>query len=128
VTQSALEVVHRAFAGQRTARRSSGRQSAPRDGIEEDLFATFTAFTHPRRLQILRRLDAYGETAPDVLSEALSMSPAAVARHLDKLSRRGLVTKRLCEGRACCAVAEGMPPVAAQLLAAVLADMGGAGR
>ncbi len=55
------------------------------------VFDAATGFTHPRRIQILRRL-AKGRP-PDVaaLMRELRMSKTAVSRHTDKLIRRGYV-------------------------------------
>jgi len=57
----------------------------------EDAFATLTAFTHPRRLEILRAL-ARGIDKPFDLLRITSMSFPALNRHLAKLRRRGFVT------------------------------------
>jgi len=125
VTRSALDVVHRAFKGGSATSGATRRGRAQVAGIEEELFAVFTAFTHPRRIQILRHLDAHGETTADVLSETLSMSANAAARHLSKLSSRGFIVKRAGEGRALYAMAERMSPNAGGLLRAVIAATDG---
>jgi len=122
-TVAALVVVRGAFAGRGSAQMSR-RRRGELDGIEEELFAAFTAFTHPRRLGILRHLDARGETEAEVLSEALSMSPAATTRHLSKLSRRGLVVAQTGQGRTVYVLAGEAPATASELLRAVLAAMG----
>jgi len=59
------------------------------------LFACFTAFTHPRRLQIIRHLMRQGTASFAELCVALSMSPRACMRHLDKLDRRGYLSRRV---------------------------------
>lgn len=63
------------------------------------LFACFTAFTHPRRLQIIRHLSAETDASLAELPARLSMSPLACFRHLAKLERRGLVRARRRRGR-----------------------------
>jgi len=50
-----------------------------------------TAFTHPRRIQVLRRLAAGGALDVPTLTRDLKMSQAALSRHLEKLIRRGYV-------------------------------------
>ena len=58
--------------------------------LHETIFDAATAFTHARRLQILRRLAGAekGADAPTLMEE-LHMSKPAVSRHMDKLTRRG---------------------------------------
>lgn len=51
---------------------------------------TLTAFTHPRRLRILRQLHLDAQQTAAVLSQETDVSPQALWRHLDKLRRRGL--------------------------------------
>jgi len=65
---------------------------------DAELFACFTAFTHPRRLQIIRHLVRHDTASFAELRGALSMSPRACMRHLDKLDRRGYLSRRV-EGR-----------------------------
>ncbi|HUT32705.1 MAG TPA: MarR family transcriptional regulator [Planctomycetota bacterium] len=67
------------------------RAARPSPEAHRAVFDAATAFTHPRRIQILRRL-AQGKP-PNVatLSRDLRMSKAAVSRHTDKLMRRGYV-------------------------------------
>lgn len=50
-----------------------------------------TAFTHPRRLALLRDLTHAGPTAFDALARSCGISPPALYRHLKKLERRSLV-------------------------------------
>ena len=59
------------------------------------LFAFFTAFTHPRRLQILRLLAQQRGAPLAELRTALSMSLSACIRHVTKLERRGLVAREM---------------------------------
>lgn len=60
---------------------------------DKQIYSCLTAFTHPRRLQILRHLTERGPATRLALSSALSMSEAASERQLDKLVRRGVVTR-----------------------------------
>ena len=55
------------------------------------VFDAATAFTHPRRIQILRRLSRGKPPHVITLMQELRMSSAAVSRHTDKLIRRGYV-------------------------------------
>ncbi len=59
----------------------------------EYIFWLVTAFTHPRRIAILRAL-AHGPIDFDRLRASTRMSGAALKRHVRKLSRRGLVCRR----------------------------------
>jgi DNA-binding transcriptional ArsR family regulator len=54
-------------------------------------FHALTAYTHPRRIAIVRYLQAQGPCAVDSLRKGCALSAAALWRHLDKLSRRGVV-------------------------------------
>jgi DNA-binding MarR family transcriptional regulator len=71
--------------------------SASIDQIYRLLFEAATAFTDLRRLQILRHLAHEGETAADTLRTQLHMSAWAVARHTDKLVRRGYLAARITD-------------------------------
>ncbi len=51
-----------------------------------------TAFTHPRRIQILRRLASPKPPPTEAFAGELRMSASALSRHVDKLVRRGYVT------------------------------------
>lgn len=55
------------------------------------LIRSLTAFTHPRRLCILRLLKRGGAATSGSLSRAGRMSEAALFRHLNKLAERGIV-------------------------------------
>lgn len=50
-----------------------------------------TAFTHPRRVAIIKCLQRQGPVSFDQLAKASRMSPTALYRHLNKLERRQLV-------------------------------------
>ena len=70
-------------------------QGAAAKGGEEEvlhglIFEAATAFTHPRRLQLLRRLRS-GPADVATLTSELSMSGSALSRHADKLLRRGYI-------------------------------------
>lgn len=98
VTGTVLELLTRAFGGMdgndpADVARATGDAASP--ASDAALFAAFTAFTHPRRLQILRHL-ARGDAGP--LSAALSMSPAACGRHVEKLERRRMVRTQGAKG------------------------------
>ncbi len=62
------------------------------------VFEAATAFTDLRRLQILRYLARGGEATAETFSNKLKMSAWAVARHTDKLIRRGYLGVRTAEG------------------------------
>lgn len=57
------------------------------------LIRCLTAFTHPRRLSLLRLLQRGGAATSGSLSRAGRMSEAALFRHLKKLSVRGIVSE-----------------------------------
>jgi DNA-binding transcriptional ArsR family regulator len=66
-------------------------QSGSPECSDAALFACFTAFTHPRRLQIMRHLAKHPTVCAAELATALRMSTVACHRHLDKLQRRQIV-------------------------------------
>lgn len=103
VTGTALRIVRQTF--------SKVAADDPRKVVRADrsdshtdsdaaLFACFTAFTHPRRLQIIRHLVSEGEAAHRELTAKLSMSQRACHRHLGKLERRQFVCSGHDQGRA----------------------------
>jgi DNA-binding transcriptional ArsR family regulator len=98
VVAAVLEALHEAFrivekdAPRRVARADQAESATNSDAA---LFACFTAFTHPRRLQIIRHLAAHGTAPFGDLSAKLSISPRACMRHLDKLERRGYLRHRI---------------------------------
>ena len=57
------------------------------------VFDAATAFGNVRRLQVLRLLNDRGRCDAATMIAELHMSPPAQARHMDKLLRRGYVTK-----------------------------------
>jgi len=58
------------------------------------IFRACTAFTHERRIEIIRVLTTNGPQTFGDLLEATGMSSAALWNHLDKLSDRGFVRDR----------------------------------
>jgi DNA-binding transcriptional ArsR family regulator len=66
-------------------------QSDSPERSDAALFDCFTAFTHPRRLQILRHLAEHPAASASELAVALRMSTVACHRHVDKLLRRKIV-------------------------------------
>jgi len=78
-----------ADAAARRDRRSLAAEPLPK--AHRLVFHAATAFTHPRRIHILRRLAAGGALDVPTLTRDLKMSQAAVGRHLEKLIRRGYV-------------------------------------
>ena len=97
VTVAAVMALARAFAAvpsdsPEVVARADQADSATHS--DSALFACFTAFTHPRRLQILRSLALQGPSSLVELAVSLSMSPRACLRHLAKLAARGLVRRK----------------------------------
>lgn len=89
------------------------------------LFACFTAFTHPRRLQIIRHLARHRTALLGELMAQLSMSLPACLRHLDKLERRGVVGRARPRKRDGYALRSGRGRVQKELLRAVREDLVG---
>ena len=103
-----------------TATSAQTRTARPSLDAHRAVFDAATAFTHPRRIQILRRL-AKGKP-PDVatLMRELRMSDTAVSRHTDKLIRRGYVSPLSpARGITYQLVREGNTPIHGRLLAIV---------
>ena len=96
--QSIITLLVAAFRRKRRGRKSlaaiagwtEGKGACPSD---EEIFAFLTAFTHPRRLQIIRWLAERGPSSRLPIAKGLSMSGNACDRHLDKLLRRGVVVR-----------------------------------
>lgn len=59
--------------------------------VHDALIKLFTAYTHLRRLFLLRYLARRGASTVEQLCAQLNMSAAAAHRHLHKLQRRGLL-------------------------------------
>ena len=129
VTATALSVLRDTFrtVGQREPRRVAHADRAESTTRSDAaLFASFTAFTHPRRLQILRHLAREGARGVRQMCGALAMSPPACLRHLDKLGRRAFVRRRAAGRDVAYMQAAGRGPVARSLLRAVLEAVGAA--
>jgi len=107
----------------RGRRQVHGAQLAP--GARRALFEAATAFTHPRRIQIERRLVTGKAASIGVLMKELRMSAAAAGRHLEKLITRGYV-RATGGGRGGPyeVVREGKSPLHARLLAIVSGHWG----
>jgi DNA-binding transcriptional ArsR family regulator len=73
---------------------------------------TLTGFTHPRRLAILSVIVARPGADADALRAVTGISRQALARHLDKLRRHGI----LAEADGCWRVVPSPDPLAAALL------------
>jgi DNA-binding transcriptional ArsR family regulator len=98
-------------------------QAESKERSDRALFACFTAFTHPRRLQLIRHLTRQGPLPVTALCEELSMSPQACHRHVAKLSRRGFMhAARRGRETVCSMVLEGDAP-RMRLLRAVVTDL-----
>jgi DNA-binding transcriptional ArsR family regulator len=68
--------------------------ASPEIRLHRSIFEAATAFTDLRRLQILRHLtQQLAATAEQIVVE-LSLSPQALSRHMNKLSRRSYVRTR----------------------------------
>ena len=59
---------------------------------EPEIIHTLTAFTHPRRLAILRYLQKVGYASADDIAAATRISLPALSRHLSKLTARRLAS------------------------------------
>jgi ArsR family transcriptional regulator len=95
---------------------------------DKALFACFTAFTHPRRLQVIRHLARRGALPAAALCEQLSMSPQACNRHVAKLTRRGYMrTVGRGRERGYAIIMDGDSP-GMQVLRALVADLRSSGR
>ena len=86
---------------------------------DQALFAYFTAFTHPRRLQIIQCLNKEQPVVVGELASRLSMSPLACLRHVDKLMRRSFVRRRRSTDGTGYALRRGNGREARQMLEAV---------
>ena len=85
------------------------------------LFACFTAFTHPRRLQIIRRVAQKDAASLTELATGLSMCPRSCLSHLAKLERRGFIRRRVTGHRTAYALCKGEGTMQRALLEAVRA-------
>ena len=103
-------------------------QAHSRTRSDRALFACFTAFTHPRRLQILRYMSDSRTAALEDLGTQLSMSPRACLRHIDKLERRGLLRRKAMGKHTAYALTGGNSPLTNELFRAVRSSLDGSGR
>jgi DNA-binding transcriptional ArsR family regulator len=88
---------------------------------EEDydcILKALTAFTHPRRIQIVKAIVAKGDASENHLIQTCHISKPALFRHLQKLEQRSLVT--VSDGT--CAIALPETVFANALLRLALAD------
>ena len=122
VTAAVLRMLPHAF-GWVDSKKPATVAAADRAGHDTDsdaaLFACFTAFTHPRRLQIIRHLARHGTTPSTELGASLSMSMPACMRHLAKLHRRGFLRRKSVARRGHYALAGGQGRVQRTVLRAV---------
>ena len=72
---------------------SEGGAPGEVEALFQRLVFAFTAYTHLRRLLILRYLADRGATSQERLADEIGMSAPATTRQLAKLHRRGLVTR-----------------------------------
>lgn len=63
--------------------------------LHKTIFEALTAFTNVRRLQLLRLLRSEGAVSNLEICKTLSMSFPAASRHLEKLIRRGYLTREI---------------------------------
>jgi len=126
-----LEALRRTFAiiGKSSLRRvaRADRADSPTSS-DAALFACFTAFTHARRLQVIRHLERQGSALLAEPCPALPMSQRACMRHLDKPDRRGHLGRRVRGSQAIYCLREGDGLVQQGALRGVrerLADMAG---
>ncbi len=73
-------------------RRAFSERTQPAEAV----FRLTTAFTHPRRIEIVRFLSD-GAMSREVLSRSTAIGRRALERHLAKLARRGFVKKGAAE-------------------------------
>jgi len=111
----------RAIFGHVSAR--DARKAALADNMRSDsdsdaaLIHFFTAFTHVRRLQIIRQLAAKGSSLTfGELSATLHMSGPACTRHLVSLLERSIIVSSPTEGRRTYRFAPSLPDRQATLL------------
>lgn len=127
VAEEASRLLVRIFRGVRemTPERvaESDRRSSETDS-DAALFACFTAFTHPRRLQIIRYLSQRGTAGLVELAAELSMSQRACLRHLAKLERRGFAARAAAGHRTAYSLSDGHGQMQQGLFAAVRGHLG----
>jgi len=94
------------------------------DTAFEAMLKHATAFTHLRRLLLLRWLSRKGPCRPEELAAGAQMSADAARRHLDKLRRRGVIADDAKTPGAWTIVRTAHPPCRQKLLAIVLRAAG----
>ncbi|NQT87402.1 helix-turn-helix domain-containing protein [bacterium] len=126
VTRAALSLLRGVFQDVRETdpRRVAECEKNGASGHSDDsLIECFTAFTHPRRLQIIRHLSKGDASDMSSVAEALRMSLSACSRHMAKLERRKLVKLGRAGGARICESARSGNDAVTALLAAVLHSM-----
>ena len=112
-------------AGSATGPPAAMHRDSPPPEPHRVVFEAATAFTSPRRVQILRRLALGGDVGGTTLIQQLRMSETALSRHLDKLIRRGYVSAvRAGRGLLYRLTSAGKTPQHARLLEIVQAHWG----
>ena len=76
------------------AARANTNQIAPLAAKSQDLVPVLKLLANQKRLLVLCRLAAVGETPVTALARFVGLSPSAVSQHLGKLRDNGLVTFR----------------------------------
>jgi DNA-binding transcriptional ArsR family regulator len=128
LTGAVIAFLHSAFQhirtrdARRVARSSRGASLARSDAR---LFAYFTAFTHSRRLQIIRYLYEHGTAPMGVLPDQLGMSPQACWRHVSKLCRRGIAASERAGRATLCSLLDDQDLERQAVTGAVLASIMG---
>lgn len=72
------------------------RECFDRKVSHKSVIRSATAFTHERRIEIVRALRGKSLSF-NVLADVSGISPSALSRHLDKLERRGFVGRKTSE-------------------------------
>ena len=89
------------------------------------IFNAATAFTHLRRVQILRHLETRGESDSETMTAQLKMSPSALSRHCAKLARRGvLVAQETEDGWKCRLAGKARTPIHQEMFEIIRSSLG----
>jgi len=111
--------------GKSTGGPAAAHRDSPPPELHRAVFEAATAFTSPRRIQVMRRLAHESSVDGPTLIRELRMSEAALSRHLDKLIRRGYVSVvRAGRGFRYALVSAGKTPHHTRLLGIVQAHWG----
>jgi len=95
VARDALSLLAEAFA---SIRKADPRKVACEEQLTSDVYSDpallsyFTAFTHPRRLQIIRHLSECSEADLGAMAADLHMPLLSCSRHVAKLAQRNILT------------------------------------